>query len=55
MKITTKTEALNIVETSYLASLSSFIMGALYICQLERFIKIDFTSPNDTVAFEKRN
>ena len=30
MKITTKTEALNIVETSYLASLSSLLWVALY-------------------------
>ena len=30
MKITTKTEALNIVETSYLASLSSLLWAALY-------------------------
>ena len=30
MKITTKNEALNIVETSYLASLSSLLWGALY-------------------------
>ncbi len=30
MKITNKTEALNIVETSYLASLSSLLWVALY-------------------------
>ena len=30
MKITTKNEALNIVETSYLASLSSLLWVALY-------------------------
>ena len=30
MKITTKTEALNIVETSYLASLSALLWVALY-------------------------
>ena len=52
MKITTKTEALNIVETSYLASLSSLLWVALY-ANWGSFIKVDFTPPNDLVALEK--
>ncbi len=56
MKITTKTEALNIVETSYLASLSSLLWVALYYLPIGgSFIKVDFTPPNDLVALEKRN
>ncbi len=55
MKITTKTEALNIVETSYLASLSSLLWVALYYLPIGGcFIKVDFTSPNDPAALEKR-
>ena len=57
MKITTKTEALNIVETSYLASLSSLLWVALYYLPIggAGFIKVDFTAPNDLVALAKRN
>ena len=55
MKITTKTEALNIVETSYLASLSSLLWVALLFANWGSFIKVDFTPPNDPLAVDKRN
>ncbi len=43
MKITTKTEALNIVG------------GIILFANWGSFIKVDFTPPNDLVALEKRN
>ena len=56
MKITTKNEALNIVEPSYLASLSSLLWVALYYLPIGGgFIKVDLTPPNDLIALEKRN
>ncbi len=54
MKITTKTEALNIIETSYLASLSSLLWVALYYLPIGG-VKVDLTPPNDLIALEKRN
>ena len=56
MKITTKTEALNIVETSYLVISFALFWVALYYLPIGgSFIKVDFTPPNDLVALEKRN
>ena len=55
MKITTKTEALNIVETLFSISFV-FIMGCIILsANWGSFIKVDFTPPNDLVALEKRN
>ena len=42
MKIKTKTEALNIVETSYLASLSSLLWVALYYLPINIQINASF-------------